>query len=44
MNTWVNVARYQLTDRLATSSYPWAIWDWSSLVNLVIVVCGPSCP
>ena len=44
MNTWVSVARYQLTNRLGFVTLPWAILALDFLVAVGIVTSLPSSP
>jgi len=44
MNTWISVARYQLTNRLGFAILPWAILALDFLIAVVIVGSLPSGP
>ena len=44
MNTWVSVARYQLTNRLGFVILPWAILGLDFLIAMAIVGPLPSSP
>ena len=44
MKTLVNVARYQMVDRLQYLALPWAVLAFSFVVNIVIFALTPPSP
>jgi hypothetical protein len=44
MSTWINVARYQLTDRYVVLISPWLILTLNFLITLAIVLGLPGRP